>query len=295
MLDNFLVGDGWGAKPVGMADQLMPRQSESFSVEIEDDLSQFDSIEKTDFNPLDLLYERKAAVFELFSFFDIKSAMLGDRPLRKRDLVLSDEDFALAEHAELEYFAACVVADLLAYLEMGIDTVRFDSTCSCPLCTAVCGTFYSVSMLLGLYCNGGFVTHRCPFSPFPVIYRETYRGPLRGYLDRDFSEVFSCPVEYSGHSLLAEREKPLRFVSMPSYCREHDIPGEGIVVYDTKDELVVHNSYVDCFGPMDFLKTFLEKPQKADIPENSEIFYVKGRKAVCIDSVYYDALTGERI
>jgi len=72
----------------------------------------------------------------------------------------------------------------------------------------------------------------------------------------------------------------------------------GVVVVDHAGTLVVHNSYVDRFGPADFIREFRKAkllPKVVDVNElkGSQVYFIGGRSAYHHEGRYWDINTGE--
>jgi hypothetical protein len=264
-----------------------------------------------------LFFASKKAAFKTFNFLSIKSSFKGDVPLSESDLILEEEDFYILEFlrgSTKDYFRVQQIATLMAYREMGIEVVRFQKRDSCPLCKSHDGLFYNVTYLLDLLGSGSDLTHpSCDIGWFPVIYRESYAGPLKGEFTMDLEEVMdedcrmlrNVPVEMYDEILEAASQMPFKifdFVNMAEYGL-NDIDdledSTGVVVYCSRDRLVVHNSYVGMRGPAQFIQEYLTAqivPERIEVGEElEERFFVRGRAAVKRSGSFWDAATGERL
>lgn len=287
-------------------------------IETEDDLGLFikDKVDILD----DAQYERlffatKKKVFALFDFVDVRSSVLGDAPVREKDLILDENDYYVIEYLKgnvTDYFAVSSIAALTAFENMGIRAVKFKEVDGCPLCLSLNGSVFSTGWLINLLGSGNHVSHLyCDCRFVPVIQREMYEGPLRDHLDKESILVEggcllkSVPVELEDEIRAAvpllEGVRTVEFVDMRSCLSERsDLDREGIVVLQEGDTLRVHNSYVGSSGPVDFLKgyaTCVPVPDKVEVQEISEeeIFYVKGRRALFREGKFWDVATGERL
>lgn len=286
-------------------------------VEAEDDLDLFvserlDILDEEQYEKLFLAMKLRA--FKIYHFLDIKSAALGDIPIKERDLLLDADDYYILDYLKQslsDYHAVAAIATLTAYENMGIYAVRFRQQDGCPICVALDGTIFETRMLIGLLGSGGHVSHTyCDCQLEPVIWREMYSGPLEGYLNREEVNhrgvrIVNMPVESETEILNLSEGLDfdcIEFVDMKDHLRENleikDL--EGIISIQEDGVLFVHNSYVGPHGPVDFLQEFARvKALPARISpvnlENAEIYLMGGRRVAKWDGKYWDPVTGERL
>ena len=287
-------------------------------IEVKDDLESFvvDRVEiVSDSQYEDLFFVIKNKVYTQFDFLRILSSYYGDVPLTARDLVLNASDSHLIDYLKnvtKDYFAVSHVAYLYALDTMGIDTVRFVEVDSCPVCKAHNGVLYSVRNLLNVFSSGEFLTHPyCECKWEPIIYREKYEGPLQGGISLDAYDyeglsLVGVPVEMKGQIESAlegglSSVSTVKFINIKDYVINevegvHD--ASGIVVVEHKDTLVVHNSYVDVYGPSDFILEFRRskaQPTVADVValKGSQVYFIGGKSAYQHEGRYWDSNTGE--
>jgi len=272
----------------------------------------------------DLFFQVKLQVFREFDWTKIQSTQLKGIPLREADLVLTEDDHYLLEYLSgslSDYFAIAHIALLQAYRNMGITVARFWAKDECALCCAHDGMFYDVDYLIGLFSSGDALTHRyCECAWTPVIQREYYNGPLVGHLEvsearRGDIILQDVPVElvediWSAIGLHSRVDaesfkgedfpcKTLKFVNMRDYAlNDSDLTNSsGVVLIQEKDRLVVHNSYVGCNGPVEYIQEFMKKlsSTKVELDEvaDEERFLVNGRFAVKRKGKFWDIETGE--
>lgn len=302
----------------GVRDVETLRRGEVESEEIiavEDDLDEFvsEQLEILDEEQYEKLFlAMKIRAFNLYHFLDIKSAALGDIPVKEKDLVLDEDDYYILDYlkqAVTDYHAVASVATLTACENMGIYAVRFRERDGCPVCRALDGNIYETRMLIGLIAGGNHVSHPyCDCHWEPVIWRELYGGPLEGYLDVDEvthrgKKLVNVPVELEieirdlSEKIAFDR---IEFVDMKDHLRENleieDL--EGIVAVVEDDVLFIHHSYVGSHGPADFLREFARikaLPAKISVAnlENAEVYLLGGRRVAKWDGRYWDPVTGE--
>ena len=307
----------WQLTGVSDVEALKKGEVEKEEVELENDLDLFvseklDILDEEQYEALFLAMKLRA--FELYHFLDIKSAALGDIPIKEKDLVLDVEDRYLLDYLKqslTDYHAVATIATLTAYENMGIHTVRFRQQDGCPLCRALDGAIFEIRMLVGLLGGGGHVSHTyCDCQMEPVVWREMYSGPLEGYLNKEEvlhqgTRIVNMPVEMET-DILSLSEKLdfdcIEFVDMKNHLRENlEIKDtEGVVSIQEDGVLFVHNSYVGSYGPVDFLREFASVEALPDrispsSLENAEIYLMGGRRVAKKDGKYWDPVTGERL
>lgn len=285
------------------------------TIQVEDDLAEFipEKLEILDEEQYEKLFmAMKLRAFRIYHFIDIKSAAIGDIPVKEKDLVLDEDDYYIIDYlkkAVTDYHAVATIATLTAYENMGIYSVRFRQRDDCPICRALDGAIYETSPLIGLIGGGSHISHPyCDCHLEPVIWREIYSGPLEGYLDLDEvmhegTRIVNVPMELEteickmSEKVDADR---IEFVDMKDHLRENlEITDqEGIVAIFEDETLFVHRSYVGSQGPADFLREFARVksfPAKISVVnlENAEIYLMGGRRVAKWDGRYWDPVTGE--
>lgn len=316
-MDAFFIGDGSARLLEGyVEEETYSRQiciPEEF-VEVEDDISSqsHDVTELTTRDEVDFVfYTYKKQVYDLFDFLELKSAQLRGIPVKLEDLVLDDADKYL-----IDYLMATVkdlstwksLAQLHACMNMQVPYVQFLSDHNCPLCRASTGTIFRVESLIRSLCTGGQITHSgCVCELFPVLYRESYEGPLDNQMDievltladRDFLHV---PKELYKSGRLDKfvdvRWPEVDFVNMPKWCSDNKIKdSQGVVVYVEEETMYVHNSYVANRGPVDFLASYLASVpalEQLDDLTGKDTYLLNGQLVVKHGDHFYDAQTGKR-
>lgn len=329
--DDFFVGGSSDAEHPGYKTESFANQLTNIrtvkdlrdpaperAIPTEDDTNEFitDRVDLLSFEQYgELFFAIKRAVYNLFDFTTLRSASLGDVPMQELDLVMNEDDYYVIDYLKdvtKDYYKVAQVAVLTAYDNMGISLVRFCQHDDCALCRAHDGLFYEIRSLLELLGSGGNVTHPyCECTWAPVIQRERYAGPLSGHLDRDLVEVDgqelrNVPVEFLREITEIAATIPykvIKFVDMVDYLLNESTLVEnsrGVVAFVQGEELLVHNSYVGVYGPLQFLWQLAKtKPLPATISlegtEDAEVYYVGGRAAIKQDGKFWDAETGERL
>jgi hypothetical protein len=312
--DSFFVGDGSAKLMDGYLEE-MPSLHQQISIPDEpsivsvDDRDRFQApVVDVDDNLVWAYTQYKKKAYDIFDFVKIKSDFLFDRPIKLTDLVLEESDRHLIDYLQdkvTDFYAWKAIAELQAYASMSVPAVRFVARHECALCKANNDRIFRVDALLKLLCRGGTISHSyCNCDLFPVVYRETYSGPLSGYLNVDMFihpismvEVFDCPVEYYGPEMDSLLE---------------DLPGIEVVFKDMSSEkdnmvvrledetLYVHNSYVHNFGPMEFLKQYVQAaPTESSVDPTvldlNDLYILNGQEAALYKGHYYNIKTGKRL
>jgi len=311
---------GWQLSNIRTVADLKRGAPPESIVEAEDDLDLFilDKVDVLDVAQYEqLFFAMKKRAFMIFDFMDIRSASLGDVPVREKDLVLDENDHYVMDYLRekvTDYFAVASIATLLAYENMGVYSVKFRQTDGCALCRSLDGSIFPTGYLINLLGEGNHVSHRyCDCKLIPIIQREVYEGPLQGHLDRESVLVQegqllrSVPVELESElrmaaTLLPEDVHEVSFIDMRVHLfkKEGGFDREGVVAFREGEALYVHNSYVGVHGPVEFLKSYAEEQKTPDAVEiapqaEDEVFYLGGKKAIFRDGRYWDAATGERL
>lgn len=316
-MDAFLIGDGSARLLEGyVEDDSYSKQIslEEDSIPIEDDISNkvHDITELTTRDEIDFVfYQYKKQAYDLFDFVKQKSTMLRGIPVKVEDLVLDDADKYLIDYligTVKDLYIWRQLAQLHAYSNMCISQVQFFSKHDCQLCKANLGSIFMSDLLLRSLCTGGNISHPgCDCELFPVVYRESYEGPLANLLeielltlaDRDFLHV---PVElYRSNRLDRFVDIPIPevdFVNMPKWCSDNKIKdSSGLVVYSEEETLYVHNSYVGDKGPIEFLDMYFGSdivPSRLTDFAGKDQYLLDGKLVVKHGGYYYDAETGMR-
>jgi hypothetical protein len=322
--DDFFVGLGRGklaekyAGPESHAEQLCLAMADEVSIPIKYDLQRFESehIEFEDDMYEALFVKAKTHAYSIFDYLGIKSILVGG-VCSEDDLILEDSDFYLIEslkNLNRDYYAIYNLAELYAFLEMGITEVKFLQRDDCPICRAVDGTIFKVTDVLNAVCSGSGVTHKhCDCEFFPVVYRDRSYGPLDAKLVvtetveiGDYVKtVHNIPVEMRQELLDCVRKLPydvVEFVDIRTYLIDNNIEdAAGVLVYKSEEDILfVHNSYVEDKSPIDFLEALLlpesraNKVSPADA-EGRQLLYYKGSKVFELHNKYWSLETGEEV
>jgi len=316
--DMFFVGDGSAALMRGASShagggeqltQLFAISGKSSGFEIEQDLDRFSQKPVTKYDYESLLISTKKGAYGLFDFLGTKSKLFSV-PVREEDLVITEEDrhiisYLAGKQLDINLYGA--ICEMLAYREMGITEVRYETNCGCPVCGVMKGRIFSVSQLMRNYSGGSYSTHCGEFGLSPVIYRETYEGPCE---DIDWEElnllgkvVRKLPKELASnlHDLIGELDpqvKVVEFVNMSKELEEVK-DSEGVVVFYKDGLLKVHNSYVGNQGPIEFLAGWLAEEETGGVDVGDlagcETFFWQGKKVAKYKGSYWDLCSGEKV
>jgi hypothetical protein len=285
-------------------------------VEAQDDLlehapDQVDIRDRVQYEKLFMTLKKRA--YDIFDFLDIRSASMGDIPIKEEDLLLTEDDYYTIDYLHevvTDYFALSSIATLTAFENMGIYTVKFRQLDECPICRATDGLLFETRVLINLLGSGSHVTHPyCDCQLLPVISREMYSGPLEGHLNLEeirqgLTTLVNAPRELEGEIRgLAQGigYNRIEFVDMKDHLfHETEIDRDGVVVIAQEGILYVHNSYVGLNGPAEFLRGFLREDVADSIMppsslEGSDTYFMGGRRVVKKDGHYWDPSTGRRI
>lgn len=325
-LDSFLIGDG-SAKLMdsynevdAYANQIIAEDESGTQLVIYDDIEdhvdpalevRVETREEVDW----AFHEYKKEVYDVFGYVELKSSWMRGVPIKIEDLVFDDADKYLIDYlidSVTDLYTWKQLAKLQACANMGIAHVRFVTNHDCPLCKSATGKIMSVENLLRLLCRGGYVTHRlCHCDLVPVVYRETYSGPLTGHLEESLVTWGGHEVRNAPRELLADPEiralvgntphSKIEFVNMPAWCAEKEIDDfHGLVVHVTDETLFVHNSYVGFSTPVDYLRGFLQEDAATeqldtDTLKGAPAYWLDGEHVVKHNGHYYSADEGKRI
>jgi len=316
---TYKPSTAWQLTDVNTVQSLREKPEENDDeIRAEDDLNDFvlDKVDVRDEEAFVKLFSlSKKAAFDIFGFLDIKSSFMGDVPLREEDLILDDNDLYVVDYLQrklTDYFAISSVATLMAYDNMGIQFAKFIPSDGCPLCEAHHGLFFEVRPLINLFSGGDFPVHPyCSCQWFPIIHREFYDGVLSDHLNLSKAlhqgvEMSNVPVEMKRNifdQVATTGVKKITFTNLPKYLSDMDVKREnteGIVAFQNKDILIVHNSYVDLAGPVEFLKAFVrEETGESSLPladlEGKDVYFISGRRVAKHRGSYWDLKTGEKV
>jgi hypothetical protein len=295
-----------------------PEYQDPIEVVTEEDSDDFvidriDLVDDAEFE--NLFFFAKKRVYERFDYMRLKSENNRGVPLTEKGLVLSSDDYYVIEYFKTfmrDYFAIQQLAELTAYMEMGISFVRFRQVDGCPLCNAHDGLMYSIPYLMDQLQSSASAIHPyCECKWDPVIHRERYSGVLGPVLNIpevicDGVQLLDVPREW-----LKEIQelvpslgcKSVQFVNMVDYGindADEIRDTEGVVVIRQGDALKVHFSYVGCLGPVEFLAEYCKDVQVSDVLpdmdlDKLEVYYYNGRRVYCFQGHYWDVETKSRL
>lgn len=323
MLDSFFVGDGSaqlidGAMMplfLGKPDQLTAGLSSEKSFELVDDLGEFcgEVVDVSENDIRDIWAESKQKVFDIFDYMSVKSRQYGGIPIRLEDLVFADDDLYMLDVVTrlgiTDVYLISSIAQLYALDQMGFYEFRLYAIHDCPLCHAAHKRHFNTKSVLSTLCSGDTFLHQyCDFDIIPIVRRETYKGPI-SELNVDFEiegiSIKGAPKEYitEMRSYLSNVETEVKFVeffNMPNYCKANRIGNDGgAVALVSDDKVMLHNSYVDNMGPMEYLSfvfDYNKEPDRIPLDElKGETFFLNGNKVVKYNGHFWNPSTGERI
>jgi hypothetical protein len=327
MLDGFFVGDGSvqliekDMMPLflGKPDQLTNRgklaNRSQKSFELVDDTSDFfgEEVNVSGSEIRDVWSESKQKIFDVFDYMSVRSKQYQGIPIKLGDLVFGDDDLYVLEEVDRlgisDVYLISSIAQLYAVEQMGFYEFRFYAVHGCPLCHAAHRKHFSTKEVLGVLCSGEVFLHPyCDFDIVPIIRREVYKGAISNLnIDFEINGIYvkSAPVEYITEiraylSNLESNVKTVEFLNLPNYCKQNHVENYGgTVSILSEDSLLIHNSYVDNAGPMEFLSFTLDnkkEPDKIPLDElKGEIFFLNGKKVIKFQNHFWNPSTGERI
>lgn len=330
--DSFLIGDGSAKlmelyqKANNFSEQLVgvykPKDLKSYLAKEPiivsgNDLSEFepkDVVLVEDYEEVFLICKKE--VYDIFNFLSIKSEKMGDTPVRMEDLILTrdDKDFIsyLESYGPHDYATVDKIARLSALREMGITEVMFLNVDNCPICMSHDHCIFNRDVIFLSLLREGFTHKYADFDVLPIIRREFYSGILAKVLDipeiKVNNVVFkNVPAEYKDHlniickNISKDFGKEILFTDILRYCVMNNVmENPGMVVFEDDDKIVVHNSYVGCLGPMEFLYNYFnveeEETEKTDLANlEGDSYYIKGVECSEYDGSYWNKQTGEKV
>ncbi len=203
--DTFFVGDGSAAlaglaTPTDFVSQLSqlftnPSQTDVSTFEIENDLGRFgESVSQRLINRngkglakcptssiAKIFLNEKKKAYSTFNYLSILSQSTGNVPIKEEDLIVTENDQYIIEYLKKNRISKVSVenvAMLLAYQDMQITQVRYFDECMCPICKVFSGKIFDIDFVMQQVMAGEYLTHPGTGSYSPVIYRESYTGPL---------------------------------------------------------------------------------------------------------------------
>ena len=319
--DNFLIGAGsqklmdkMNPKRGRFLDQLTGIHSladlkkkpkrDTFEVLV-DDLEEFAREYNAVKNPEEYFFNIKKRIFEKYEFLKEKSKEFAGRPVRERDLVLSNDDSYLLQYMEENgYNHTSIVnalAQLSAYKDIGLKDVVFYSVDDCPLCLAFEGSYYNIGELISIIGSEKLFIHKGAFCNFMPVFRSRSEDEftVSAYVvDVHFKNLPIEFEEFITDDLLESIGKGFS-VYFKDFSKLEDV-SPGIVARLMNTTIEVHNGYIDRFSPLDFLKEFVKSEKKLirsdedlKISEDQEVFFLNGKKVVEMDGNYIDVTTGK--
>jgi hypothetical protein len=348
--DSYFVGDGSAAlanltKPNDFVSQLAQlftnssTNSVSQVFEIENDLGMFGELSTNarlinrngkglakcpSSSIAKIFLTTKKATYSTFNYLNLLAEQVGNVPIKEEDLIVTENDQYIIEYLKknrISKASAENVARLIAFQDMGINQVRYFDECMCPICKVYSGKIFDIDFVMQQVMAGEYLTHPGTGSYRPVIYRESYTGPLTQaenfnieLLTSHEIEFVNVPIELRHHitTLLPIILNPcdngvvmcgnpinrVEFVNMSTYLKgQSDI--DGIVVYREGNVLYVHNSYVGHMGPIEFAEAWVKSnvTEKVAIKElaKCEKFFVNGTRVAKHRGFYWSLETGEKV
>lgn len=323
MLDGFFVGDGsvqlieGNMMPLflGKPDQLIDSVPGRKSFELVDDLGEFcgEVVDISENEVRDVWAESKQKVFDVFDYMSVKSRQYEGIPIRLEDLIFGDDDLYMLDVVNnlglSDVYLISSIAQLYALDQMGFQEFRLYAVHDCPLCHSAHKKHFNTKSVLSTLCAGDVFLHPyCDFDIIPIVRRETYKGPISDLnVDFEISGVYvkGAPKEYitemrSYLSNLETEVKGVEFLNIPNYCKQNRIENAGgTVSLVSEDNVILHNSYVDNMGPMEYLSfvfDYCKEPDKIPLDElKGETFFLNGNKVVKYKNHFWNPSTGEFI
>lgn len=352
--DTFFVGDGSAALAglanptdfVSQLSQLFTNNSHTDSpiFEMVNDLGRFGELSANiSTNPLatplpkhlkgllkvrpssisKIFLDVKKATYNTFNYLPILAAQVGNVPIKEEDLIVTENDQYIIEYLKKNRISKVSVenvARLLAYQDMGFGQVRYFDECMCPICKVFNGKIFDIDFVMQQVIAGEYLTHPGTGSYSPVIYRESYVGPI----SKDALNIHEIcvnslsfvnvpielrhqvttilPVILSSFDNMLVKDIVLinrvEFVNFSEFLKEKP-DTDGIVVYEENDTLYVHNSYVGHMGPIEFVEEWAKSNvvEKVAIKElaKCEKFFINGKRVAKFEGFYWSLETGEKV
>lgn len=347
--DTFFVGDGSAALAglsnsndfVTQLSQLFTNNApiSSTSYEIENDLGNFGGEFSTTSRLINkngkglakcptkaigkIFLEVKKKSYSTFNYLDLLAQSTNNVPIKEEDLIVTENDQYIIEYLKKNRISKVSVenvARLLAYQDMGFGQVRYFDECMCPICKVFNGKIFDIDFVMQQVIAGEYLTHPGTGSYSPVIYRESYQGPISKdmlnipALMAHEIEFVNVPIElrHQVTMVLPIVLNPVdectvnvgnvinrvEFVNFSEYLKDQK-DTDGIVVYEEEGTLYVHNSYVGHMGPIEFVEEWAKSSviEKVDIKKlkKCDTYFIKGQKVAKYQGFYYNLETGERV
>jgi hypothetical protein len=346
--DTFFVGDGSAALAglanptdfVSQLSQLFSTTSKSEAIfEIENDLANISnnplltslltrnpkSLAKCPSSSIAKIFlTTKKSSYSTFNYLDLLAEQVGNVPIKEEDLIVTESDQYIIEYLKKNRISKVSVenvARLIAFQDMGISQVRYFDECMCPICKVYSGKIFDIDFVMQQVMAGEYLTHPGTGSYSPVIYRESYTGPLTQAENFNIDLLTSHEIEFVNVPIELRHQVTMvlpiilnpcdkdvvmcgneinrvNFVNMSTYLKDQkDI--DGIVVYQENDTLYVHNSYVGNMGPIEFVQEWVKShvTETVDLKKlkKCDTYFIKGRKVAKFEGFYYDVETGEKV
>lgn len=271
---------------------------------------------------IDLYKSVKKSVFDKFGYLKIKSSKFGSVVMSEEDLLMDEYDYIIINNIKDNISDQCViksVAELVALWEMSIKEFIFSNQC-CPLCNSYNGKIMSVKDAIQTLVGGSNISHKyCSFDIIPVIRRDcislydydVIKNITVEEFEHDGKVVTNFPKELDRYlvQLIDKVDKDkITFMNINDYYMNHtlevvDNPME-LCLLDIEGDLIVHNGYQNGFGPVDYLRCYVDHieglknggnfPNDDDI-KDCEVFFISGRKVIKHKNSYWDMETKERV
>jgi len=304
-------------------DQQVALDGSKWAFDIKNDISEYEieHIIVNDIKEIEKIFElEKKIIFESFDFIRIRSENLGSIPMKERDLILNELDIHTIKYISDkidDYHTISSIAKLMAYKDMGIEEVKFIERDGCMICKAFDGVITNIDYYLDSLMTGNTITHSCCECNFmPVIKRNVYKGFLnenvlnkKECLNINGVKLYNTPTELLFIpefeyliSLLKSKNTEVVFENLYKFCinvMEEVVENkEDLIIVQYCDKLYIHNSYIDGYGPLDFIKSYIGYSEKPDVLEkevDGEIFYVNGSMVIRHNGEFWDFNTRERL
>ena len=307
----------------------LTNKEELITYEQEDDLHEFCPEITHELSSLEdyinIFIDNKKHIFNTFKYIEKKSEMMGNIPIKEKDLLLEDYDKHVINYLMnsdiTDKFTVETIAKLIACVDLKITEFKFISLHDCSLCQAHDGLVMSIDFALNALCSGSYIIHpKCYCDIIPVIRRGNYIGPIKDNLNIDFRmnniNISSCPREYKNkvEEIINNNAfdkayndiEEILFSNMLTYYMNNiegqlDNPDDMFAYYDEdKKTLVISNTYLANFGPADHFQNFIEVNKQTmsidvnNIPADAEKFYISGKEVIFFDDKYWDPETGKQ-
>jgi len=266
----------------------------------------------------------KKSAYSTFNYLNLLAEQVGNVPIKEEDLIVTENDQYIIEYLKKNRISKVSVenvAGLIAFQDMGISQVRYFDECMCPICKVYSGKIFDIDFVMQQVMAGEYLTHPGTGSYSPVIYRESYVGPLTQAENFNIDLLRSHEIEFVNVPIELQHQVTMilpiilnpcdkdvvtcgneinrvEFVNMSTYLKDQkDI--DGIVVYQEDDTLYIHNSYVGHMGPIEFAEEWVKSQvtEKVAIKElaKCEKFFVNGKRVAKHQGFYWSLETGEKV